>query len=95
MILAPATMQKESDPKMAASKCLEEIGLDPDSYRIGHTKARRKTRLVCFPSHHFFMEVSHSAFRDGVDFPEYFQNVLGYIFFSYKVNDPELCSIYI
>ncbi|XP_069700208.1 myosin heavy chain, muscle isoform X14 [Periplaneta americana] len=38
MILAPATMQKESDPKIAASKCLEEVGLDPDSYRIGHTK---------------------------------------------------------
>nr|CAD7439933.1 unnamed protein product [Timema bartmani] len=34
MILAPATMQKESDPKIAASKCLEEVGLDPDSYRI-------------------------------------------------------------
>ncbi|XP_063225501.1 myosin heavy chain, muscle isoform X26 [Bacillus rossius redtenbacheri] len=38
MILAPATMQKESDPKNAAAKCLEEVGLDPDSYRIGHTK---------------------------------------------------------
>ena len=41
MILAPATMQAESDPKIAASKCLEEVGLDPDSYRIGHTKASR------------------------------------------------------
>nr|CAI5869294.1 unnamed protein product [Callosobruchus analis] len=34
MILAPATMAKEKDPKEAARKCLEEIGLDPDSYRI-------------------------------------------------------------
>lgn len=41
MILAPATMQAEADPKIAASKCLEEVGLDPDSYRIGHTKASR------------------------------------------------------
>lgn len=40
MILAPATMAAENDPKEAARKCLEEIGLDPDSYRIGHTKAR-------------------------------------------------------
>lgn len=40
MILAPATMAAEKDPKEAARKCLEEIGLDPDGYRIGHTKAR-------------------------------------------------------
>lgn len=40
MILAPATMAKEKDPKEAARKCLEEIGLDPESYRVGHTKAR-------------------------------------------------------
>ncbi|KAG8276902.1 Belongs to the TRAFAC class myosin-kinesin ATPase super [Homalodisca vitripennis] len=39
MILAPATMAAEADPKIAASKCLEEIKLDPESYRIGHTKA--------------------------------------------------------
>lgn len=40
MILAPAIMAAESDPKIAAAKCLEEIKLDPESYRIGHTKAR-------------------------------------------------------
>lgn len=39
MILAPAVMTAESDPKNAAAKCLEEIQLDPESYRIGHTKA--------------------------------------------------------
>ncbi|XP_057653577.1 myosin heavy chain, muscle isoform X34 [Diorhabda carinulata] len=38
MILAPATMAKESDAKEAARKCLEEVGLDPESYRVGHTK---------------------------------------------------------
>lgn len=38
MILAPATMQKETDPKVAAAKCLKEVELDPESYRIGHTK---------------------------------------------------------
>ena len=38
MILAPATMAKEADPKNAAAKCLKEIELDPESYRIGHTK---------------------------------------------------------
>lgn len=39
MILAPAIMSAESDPKTAAAKCLETVGLDPDNYRIGHTKA--------------------------------------------------------
>ncbi|XP_017790987.1 PREDICTED: myosin heavy chain, muscle isoform X13 [Habropoda laboriosa] len=38
MILAPAAMAAESDPKKSAQRCFEEIGLDPDSYRIGHTK---------------------------------------------------------
>ncbi|XP_076274716.1 myosin heavy chain isoform X37 [Rhynchophorus ferrugineus] len=38
MILAPSTMAKENDPKEAARKCLEEINLDPESYRVGHTK---------------------------------------------------------
>lgn len=48
MILAPAIMQKEKDPKDAAAKCLEAVNLDPDSYRIGHTKAR--TRGCVLPS---------------------------------------------
>lgn len=43
MILAPATMAAEKDPKEAARKCLEEVELDPDGYRIGHTKARVTT----------------------------------------------------
>lgn len=42
MILAPALMTNEKDPKKAAAKCFESIGLDPESYRIGHTKARKK-----------------------------------------------------
>lgn len=57
MILAPATMAAESDPKEAARKCLEEVGLDPDSYRIGHTKARvdctpvaSRMHLICYMS---------------------------------------------
>lgn len=40
MILAPATMAAEKDPKEAVRKCLEEIQIDPEGYRIGHTKAR-------------------------------------------------------
>ncbi|XP_058840715.1 myosin heavy chain, muscle-like isoform X3 [Topomyia yanbarensis] len=40
LILAPAAMQAETEGKKAAEKCFEAIGLDPDSYRIGHTKAR-------------------------------------------------------
>ncbi|XP_026327783.1 myosin heavy chain, muscle isoform X16 [Hyposmocoma kahamanoa] len=38
MILAPAIMTAEKDPKEAARKCLESVELDPESYRIGHTK---------------------------------------------------------
>ncbi|KAI5720900.1 hypothetical protein M8J77_013076 [Diaphorina citri] len=42
MILAPAIMQAEKDPKLAAEKCLKSIEeLEPDNYRIGHTKARK------------------------------------------------------
>lgn len=40
MILAPAVMTAEKDQKKAAQKCFDSVGLDPDSYRIGHTKAR-------------------------------------------------------
>lgn len=40
MILAPAVMTAEKDQKKAAQKCFDAVGLDPDMYRIGHTKAR-------------------------------------------------------
>lgn len=39
MILAPALMTAEKDPKKAAAACFESIALDPENYRIGHTKA--------------------------------------------------------
>lgn len=42
MILNPAGMANEPDPKKAAAACFESIALDPDSYRIGHTKASWK-----------------------------------------------------
>ncbi|XP_034240463.1 myosin heavy chain, muscle isoform X11 [Thrips palmi] len=38
MILAPAAMAAADDPKIAAAKCFEACELDPDMYRIGHTK---------------------------------------------------------
>lgn len=47
MILAPAAMAAESDPKKAAAKCFDGIGLDPDMYRIGHTKASYKPPIEC------------------------------------------------
>lgn len=46
MILAPATMAAEKDPKEAARKCLEEVGLDSESYRIGHTKASEYKKTI-------------------------------------------------
>lgn len=32
-------MTNEKDPKNAAKICFDSIGLDPELYRIGHTKA--------------------------------------------------------
>lgn len=40
MIIAPQIMTNEKDQKKAAQKCFDSVGLDPDMYRIGHTKAR-------------------------------------------------------
>lgn len=39
-ILAPAAVDKAKEPKDAAAAILDSTGLDADSYRLGHTKAR-------------------------------------------------------
>lgn len=39
LILAPVEMTHEKDPKKSAQLCFDKIGLDVESYRIGHTKA--------------------------------------------------------
>lgn len=41
-------MTAEKDQKKSAQKCFDAVGLDPDSYRIGHTKARH-LYLILFP----------------------------------------------
>lgn len=41
-ILAPTEMYNEKDPKKSAKLCFDKIGLDPELYRIGHTKASKK-----------------------------------------------------
>lgn len=33
-------MQAEKDIKKAAGLCLDAVALDPEMYRLGHTKAR-------------------------------------------------------
>ena len=35
-------MTNEKDPKISAKICFDTIELDPELYRIGHTKARKK-----------------------------------------------------
>lgn len=40
MLLAPAEMTAAKNQKDAAQKCFDAVKLDPDMYRIGHTKAR-------------------------------------------------------
>lgn len=74
MILAPAAMANEPDPKKAAQKCFDEVGLDPDMYRIGHTKASciSRTKWIFFfaffsvppLSRRFFFS---STFLDNLD----------------------------
>ena len=40
MILAPNEMKACAEEQKATKICLETIKLDPELYRIGHTKAR-------------------------------------------------------
>lgn len=47
MLLAPAEMTAAKNQKDAAQKCFDAVKLDPDMYRIGHTKARYFT--ILFP----------------------------------------------
>lgn len=44
-------MMAEKEGKNAAQKCFDAIGLDPESYRIGHTKARIYLFIIhiCYP----------------------------------------------
>jgi hypothetical protein len=46
LILAPGPMQNEKDIKKAAGICLESVALDPEMYRLGHTKARTFFNLI-------------------------------------------------
>lgn len=52
-------MTAEKDPKKAAAACFESIALDPENYRIGHTKASndsnpQKKKYFCFLNFFFF-----------------------------------------
>uniref|UniRef100_A0A336MJ45 CSON000536 protein n=1 Tax=Culicoides sonorensis TaxID=179676 RepID=A0A336MJ45_CULSO len=38
-ILAPKAMIEAKDPKSAAGACMDAVALDPELYRLGHTKA--------------------------------------------------------
>ena len=40
MILAPNEMKAEPDERKSAGICLNAVNLDPELYRLGHTKAR-------------------------------------------------------
>lgn len=50
MILAPNEMKSEPDERKASKLCLETIKLDPDWYRIGHTKARNLWAPTHYPT---------------------------------------------
>ncbi|CAF4907743.1 unnamed protein product [Pieris macdunnoughi] len=68
MILAPAIMQQEKDPKEAARKCLEAVNLDPDSYQpISPEKASEKIlEHTGLDSESFRLGKTKVFFRAGV-----------------------------
>lgn len=67
MILAPALMTAEKDPKKAAQKCFDSVGLDSDSYRIGHTKARKLyPKIICL----IICQILNYIFNDFTVFPK-------------------------
>lgn len=41
-------MEAAKEPKEAASACLDKIELDPEKYRIGHTKASKIIMIEFF-----------------------------------------------
>lgn len=53
-ILAPGPMGLEKDGKKCAGICLETTGLDPELYRLGHTKARKLFHKTKSKSFDFF-----------------------------------------
>lgn len=66
MILAPAIMTAEPDPKKAGAKCLESVQLDPESYRIGHTRVNSNysiTRTSTQKSNKQFSIHKHQLFH--------------------------------
>lgn len=78
MILAPAVMASEPDPKTSAAKCLQEIQLDPESYRIGHTKAsleknkiKQKKPYRYFQTLYFIFDLNTFECRTLVYYPCY------------------------
>jgi len=68
MILAPAIMAAEKVAKNAAGKCLEAVGLDPDMYRIGHTKARTQKNVPFYIHLVYASECTHSNCMTSVSF---------------------------
>lgn len=63
MILAPNEMKAEPDERKAGKICLETIKLDPDWYRIGHTKARN---FINDPPHHHLQMFSKQNEREDL-----------------------------
>ena len=45
MILAPNEMKAAADEKKGCALCLETVKLDPNLFKIGHTKARYTLNL--------------------------------------------------
>lgn len=51
-------MTNEKDPKNSAKICFDSIGLDPELYRIGHTKASQ-TPSFGFHDFEVFLDPTH------------------------------------
>lgn len=70
-------MSNEKDPKVSAKICFDSIGLDPELYRIGHTKAREKEKFpfVIFSSFRIFWPLFEPGFYTFKHFSIHFKNL--------------------
>lgn len=94
-ILAPTEMYNEKEPKNAAKLCFDKIGLDPDLYRIGHTKARKNTKNTPdFFLDFFFPKIeplseSNTTPHVSIDFLPHFSFIEAFFSNDFiKIHDP-------
>lgn len=59
-ILNPAEVAKQTDPKKCAEAILDATGLDPELYRLGHTKAWNPTHSTVWKMTRLIKKLIHN-----------------------------------